>query len=123
MQTIQLEFKQLDKLPVPESRNDFIFGKSPYGVIRCFSPVFKKGIPTFDFQLADDDWTYAHVKITAAETKFKVGDRVKYKGFQSKYIITGIDPNHKFAVAKCLYSGTLLHTYLTDLTLITNETT
>jgi len=119
MQTIELEFKKLDKLPVPESSHEFIFGKSPYGVIRCFSPVFKKGIPTFDFKLEDDDWTYAHIQVTAKpETAFKVGDRVLYKNYEM--VICYIHQKESSCILfNSSFTGIVEEVPLTDLTLIT----
>ncbi len=117
MQTITLEFKKLERLPVPESRNELIFIKNEFGDVRCSQAKSWAARFMFD-EVVDPTYTYAHVKVTATETDFKVGDRVKAKGWRKPATIKAIDT---FAIIEFEQPTNLPNytTPLTDLTLIT----
>ena len=79
MQTITLEFKKLDRLPVPTSLAETLYEKTETGQIYQ-SQILYDPIDGYYFDLPHilHSNTYAHVKVTDTQTDFKVGDRVKY---------------------------------------------
>jgi hypothetical protein len=122
MQTLELEFKHLDKLPVPTHIDEILLVEIPNGMIRP--------IETFNSMITSElffnchlrtDLRYAHIKITTKpEPAFKVGDRVKWKpdlneSYPNGSIIEIID--NKYAIVFSHYTSK--RKALTDLTLIT----
>ena len=88
MQTIALEFKKLDKLPVPTSANEMLCCKDADGDIYCFQALRNKGAGTFMFICdLEEGFTYCHLKVTAkTEPEFKVGDRVKWEHREAEVV-------------------------------------
>ena len=86
MQTVELKFTKLDKLPIPESLNEFLFIETLEGRQFCFRAQRKYCteqdcfINEYQFDISlDASAKYCHLKVTAAtEPTFKVGDRVIY---------------------------------------------
>jgi hypothetical protein len=121
MQTITLEFKKLDRLPVPTSFDEVLFEQTIIGTIYSYVPTYDP-IDQWSFEVKglDSNSTYAHVKVTATETDFKVGDRVLYKGKEG-YKVHQID----YGLGVCSLIQPILRGMLTanitDLTLIPNE--
>jgi hypothetical protein len=73
MQTVELKFTKLDKLPIPESRDEFLFAKHTEfldGKHIEFTEAFRpQGFPEYPLEYnhsLNPDWTYCHLKITAA---------------------------------------------------------
>ena len=118
MQTIALEFKKLDKLPVPESANEILLVERADGMIRPID-VFDSmltGKLAFNCHFSNE-LRYCHLKVTAAtEPTFKVGDRVTiHPNFSKRGVIAktynrDCDVDFGFFTVRYQYS---------DLTLIT----
>jgi hypothetical protein len=117
MQTITLEFKKLDRLPVPTSLAETLYEKTETGQIYQ-SQVLYDPIDGYYFDLPHilHSNTYAHVKVTDTQTDFKVGDRVTSKAY----------PHIQGKILHLNFETALVYDYsenyvldLTDLTLIT----
>jgi hypothetical protein len=80
MQTVELKFTKLDKLPIPESAQEILLVERADGMIRPID-IFDSmltGKLAFNCHFSKE-LRYCHLKVTAAtEPTFKVGDRVKY---------------------------------------------
>lgn len=128
MQTINLKFKKLDRLPVPLSEDETLHVKDHEGRIYSIATTFhpRGGRYSFEDELNDNKpnpkWTYAHVKVTSTETDFKVGDYVEVAGLKGfEYQILRIVDKDAWLLDTSSNSKPI--TPLTDLTLIPNETT
>lgn len=124
MQTVELKFTKLEKMPVPESKDEYLAKRYKDGSIAFFPAIgITTGCYTFAIELLNNEAEYCHLKVTAAtEPTFKVGDRVKFSisVFWVKGVIKSIE-THKdgeYAVIES-DSGNVSNQFLTDLTLIT----
>ena len=73
MQTIALKFTKLDKMPVPTSQDEVLFAKEANGSIYACEPSHYPHEGRWEFDVHDEgkplnNWTYCHLKVTAAET-------------------------------------------------------
>lgn len=129
MQTINLKFEKLDRLPVPESQAEYLAKKYSNGSIAFFPAI---GITTGCYSFAinfDKEAEYAHIKVTATETDFKVGDRVQWEHHKAKVIRILQDTKEaliKYSVEVSVmgfpeYNDHETKVPLTDLTLISND--
>jgi hypothetical protein len=98
MQTVELKFTKLDKLPIPESAQEILLVERADGMIRPID-IFDSmltGKLAFNCHFSKE-LRYCHLKVTAAtEPSFKVGDRVKWE--HRKAEIIRILPNTKEAL-------------------------
>ena len=120
MQTIELKFTKLNKLPVPDSANEMLCCKDADGDIYCFQALQNRGAGTYMFICdLEEGFTYCHLKVTAAtEPMFKVGDKVLVKGYHCIVSIAAIGTQ----TAQIIFREEFLPSInvpLTDLTLIT----
>ena len=120
MQTIALEFKKLDKLPVPESANEILLVERADGMIRPID-VFDSmltGKLAFNCHFSNE-LRYCHLKVTVkTEPEFKVGDFVEVAGLKGfHYSIFRIVDNQAWLIDTSGESRPIVP--LTDLTLIT----
>ena len=79
MNTVELDFVKMEKLPVPTSLNEMLCCKDPDGDIYCFQALRNKGAGTFMFICdIEEGFTYSHVTVTAKQESrpFIIGDKV-----------------------------------------------
>jgi len=121
MQTIELEFKHLNKLPVPKSVHEFLFIEAPDKRQLCVKATENGLISSeYIFPIAfHKKATYAHIQVTPKpETAFKVGDRVLYKNYEM--VICYIHQKESSCILfNSSFTGIVEEVPLTDLTLIT----
>jgi hypothetical protein len=122
MQTVELKFTKLDKMPVPESKSDRLLVLVPHtgAILVTIANVEDKTGRLFFDEAINPDFDYCHVKVVrlvtaATEPSFKVGDRVQMIGGYKQYIIQEILGN----VALLQQNSDTTLQLLTDLTLIT----
>jgi hypothetical protein len=118
MQTVELKFTKLEKMPVPKSKDEYLAKRYKDGSIAFFPAIgITTGCYTFAIELLNNEAEYCHLKVTAAtEPKFNVGDRVTSKAY----------PHIQGKILHLNFETALVYDYsenyvldLTDLTLIT----
>lgn len=121
MQTVELKFTKLEKMPVPESKDEYLAKRYKDGSIAFFPAIgITTGCYTFAIELLNNEAEYCHLKVTAAtEPTFKVGDIVRVYDFYGKFKVLAIGNNGIATIEGIRNDYAEIDVPLTDLTLIT----